>query len=96
MAGHDPVVGCLVDVMCGDRVTASNDCFDPAVQPIAPPHRLPRFLVSDGLFSVDELQDALVFLQDGLPTPSNSGCPSRVADCVTIDAGEEPSDSFRG
>lgn len=43
--------------------------------------------MSQGSITGDALEDALVFLQDGLPTPSNTGCLSRVADCVTIDAG---------
>ena len=44
VAGYDPSVGCLVDLMLWRSHHRELRLLSPAVQPIAPPHGLPRFL----------------------------------------------------
>ena len=70
-AGHDPMMGFFVDVMQGHRVLRSYDFFQPCFNRSRPLIGCLDFLMSEGFFTGDELQDALVFLQDGAPTPSD-------------------------
>jgi hypothetical protein len=77
-AGHDPVMGFFVDVMQGHRVIKSYDFFHPLFNRTRPLLGCLDFLVSEGFFTGDELEDALVCLQDGEPEPSDM----RVVDIV--------------
>jgi hypothetical protein len=77
-AGHDAVMGFFVDVMGGDRMIASYDFFHAKFNRERPLIGCLDFLVSEGFLTGDELEEALVFLQDGEPTPSDM----RVAEIV--------------
>jgi hypothetical protein len=50
---------------------STGDCFHPLFNRARPLIGCLDFLVSEGFFTGDELHDALVFVQDGLPTPNN-------------------------
>lgn len=68
-ARHEPPTH--VDVMRGHRVIKSYDFFHPAFNPARPLMGCLDFLVSEGFFTGDELNDALVYLQDGWPKPED-------------------------
>lgn len=69
-AGHDPVLGFFVDVMKGHRVVNSYDHFHPLFNRQRPLMGCLDFLVSEGFFTGEQLEDALVYLQDGWPEAS--------------------------
>jgi hypothetical protein len=64
-AGHDAVLSFFVDVMKGERAIKSYDFFAPSFNRARPLMGCLDFLVAEGFFTGDELNDALVFLQDG-------------------------------
>lgn len=68
----------LVDIMKGHRVLKSYDHFHPLFNRQRPLMGCLDFLVAEGFFTGDELNDALIFLQDGSPEPENM----RVANIV--------------
>ena len=68
-AGNEAVVGFFLDVMRGDRVITSYDCFHPLFNRARPLIGCLDFLVSEAFFIGEALEDALVFLQDDAPTP---------------------------
>jgi hypothetical protein len=70
-AGHDPVVGFFVDVLRRDHVIKSYDFFQARFNRSRPLMGCLDFLVSEGFFTGDELEDALVYLQDSAPVPSD-------------------------
>ena len=80
-AGYDPVMGFFVDVMREgrSRPVKSYDHFNPMFNRERPLIGCLDFLVSEGFFTGDQLEDALVFLQDGEPEPDDM----RVVDVVS-------------
>jgi hypothetical protein len=64
--------------MCGHRVLRLYDFFVPSFNRARPPMGCLDFLVFDGFFAGDELEHALVYLQDGEPVP----CDMRVVEIV--------------
>jgi hypothetical protein len=78
-AGHDPIAGFFVDIVYGEQAIATYDCFHPLFNRSRPVIGCLDFLVSQGFFSGDALEQALAFLQDGAPTPSDM----RVVEIVT-------------
>jgi hypothetical protein len=69
--GHDAVIGFFVDVFIENREKpiASYDFFQPTFNRERPLMACLDFLVSEGFFTADDLEDALVYLQDGSPKP---------------------------
>jgi hypothetical protein len=69
-AGHDPVLSFYVDIMKGQRVIKSYDHFHPLFNRQRPLLGCLDFLVSQGFFTGEQLEDALVYVQDGWPEPT--------------------------
>jgi hypothetical protein len=60
-----------VDVMHGERVVKSYDHFHPLFNRQRPLMGCLDFLVSEGFMSGEQLEDALIFIQDGFPEPED-------------------------
>lgn len=70
-AGHDPVLGFFVDIMREgrSRPLKSYDHFHPLFNRARPLLGCLDFLVSEGFMTGEQLEEALVYLQDGEPEP---------------------------
>jgi len=67
--GHDAVLGFYVDVMRGHRVIKSYDHFHPLFNRARPLMGGLDFLVAEGFFTADDLEDALIVIADDLDVP---------------------------
>jgi hypothetical protein len=71
-AGHDPVLGFFVDVMREgrDRPLKSYNHFSPTFNRARPLLGCLDFLVAEGFFTGEQLEDALAVFADDLDVPT--------------------------